>query len=338
MPETVLEQVLVDLKTSAAGHYPEAGELTGLRVVGHTPRHDHFIYDLCADFARGVERMAVKVYRPGKNGTQPKTLAAKENENLRFVHQALGKKKLEGIPRLLGDFTRLGAVVTAKISGLPLQSMIMKATLLPGNAAGNAAAAARQAGEWLRRFHKATAQVAPPFDGQALMSRLEELCAQCRQHGLDENSVNLVLSAARRTLVNVKKTLPSSAVLGEFTPLNVMVTEDSVGYSDFSRLQQHSASLEDVAQFLACVEALEKYPFCDREITRSVQETFLKAYGANQTESALLPLLKIKALLGIFAHAGEIKEDGARKTIMWANIMRRFIRQAAQRTLEPMAA
>lgn len=338
MPETVLEQVLVELKTSAAEHYPEAGELAGLRVVGHLPRHDHFIYDLCADFARGVERLAVKVYRPAKNGTQANALAARENENLQFVQRALGKRKLEGVPRPLGDFTRLGAVVTAKISGLPLQSMIMKAALLPGNAAGNVASAARQAGEWLRRFHKATALVPPAFDGDALVARLEELCVKCRQHGLDENSVHLVLNAARKTLVNVKKNLPSSAVLGEFSPLNVIVTDDGVGYSDFSRLQQQSASLEDVAQFLAAVEALEKYPFCDREITRNVQETFLEAYGANPAEAALLPLLKIKALLGIFAHAGDTKAGGARKTIMWANIMRRFIRQAAQRTLEPMAA
>ena len=338
MPETVLDQVLVDLKESASTFYPGSGELHNLRVVGHAPKHDHFVYELCADFAGGVERMAVKVYRPGKKSAQAKDRARQENANLLYAHESLSRKKVAGVPRPLGDFSRLGAVVTAKVSGLPLQSMIMKAALLPGSAAGNVAAAARHAGEWLRRFHKATAQVPPPFDGGAVMSRLEALCADCREQGLDEGSIQMVLSGARAALTRIKKPLPNSAVLGEFTPLNVMVTEDGAGFSDFSNLQRQSASLEDVAQFVASVEELEKYPFCDRNITCGVQESFLAAYGATPVESALLPVLKIKALLETLAQGRRGDENRHRKRVMWANIMRKFIRQAAQRSLEPAAA
>ncbi len=338
MPETVLDQVLVDLKENASSLYPACGELHNLRVVGHAPRHDHFVYDLCADFARGVERMAVKVYRPGKNSAHAKDRARQENANLQYAHETLSRKRVAGVPRPLGDFSRLGAVVTAKVSGLPLQSMIMKAALLPGSAAGNVAAAARHAGEWLRRFHKATAQVAPPFDGGAVMSRLEALCANCREQGLDDGSIQMVLSGARAALECIKKPLPSSAVLGEFTPLNVMVTNDGAGFNDFSRMQRQSASLEDVAQFMAAVEALEKYPFCDRGIIRGVQESFLAAYGASPAESALLPVLKIKSLLETLAQGRRGDENRNRKKVMWANIMRKFIRQSAQRSLEPAAA
>ena len=62
------------------------------------------------------------------------------------------------MPRPIGDFAELGAVVSTKVNGLPLQSIIMKAALLPDN--GNhhlLESAARQAGEWLQQFHKATA-------------------------------------------------------------------------------------------------------------------------------------------------------------------------------------
>jgi hypothetical protein len=338
MPETVLDQVLIDLKETATEHYPAAGELRNLRVVGHAPKPDHFIYDLCADFAGGVERVAVKVYRMGKNSTQAKAMAAQENSNLQFVHEMPARKKVDGIPRPLGDFTRLGAVVTAKIAGLPLQAMVMKAALLPGYAADNVAAAARRAGTWLRGFHKATAHPQQPLDSGALISQLEELCSRCRKQGLDEASAKMVLNAAQRVQSGIKKPLPHSAVLGEFTPLNVIISEDRVGFADLSRMQRQNVSLEDVALFVASVEALEKYPFCNREITREAQHSFLDAYGITPAESALLPVLKTKALLGMFAHGRPTGENGERKRVMWANIMRRFIRQAAERTLEPMAA
>jgi len=68
MAETVLEQILDDLRSQAVTHYPQRGEFKNLRVVGHTPKNDHFIYDVCIDFAEGSERVAIKIYRPGKCG------------------------------------------------------------------------------------------------------------------------------------------------------------------------------------------------------------------------------------------------------------------------------
>jgi len=66
MAENVLEQVLNDLQQSVGKFYPEHGDLRNLRVVGHTPKNDHFIYDVNAEFANGSERIAVKAYRASK--------------------------------------------------------------------------------------------------------------------------------------------------------------------------------------------------------------------------------------------------------------------------------
>ena len=92
-----------------------------------------------------------------------------------------------------------------------------------------------------------------------------------------------------------------------------------------------------VAQFLACVEALEKYPFCNRRITSQVHDSFLEAYGAGPSEQAILRVLKMKALLGMFAQGRTGKESALRKKVMWATVMKRFIHQAAQRSLVPAA-
>ena len=104
MSETVLDQILVELQRDAAVHYPQRGELKSLRVVGHTPKSDHFIHDVCADFPDGMERLAIKIYRSNKSGAA-KTMAKVENSNLEFVQQLLRKKKLNGLPRLVGDFS-----------------------------------------------------------------------------------------------------------------------------------------------------------------------------------------------------------------------------------------
>jgi hypothetical protein len=339
MAETILDQILVELRQDAAQQFPQRSEFKNLRVVGHTPKSDHFIYDVCADFADGSEKLAIKIYRANKCGGNAKALAKAENANLQYIQQALVKKKLAGIPRPLGDFTNHGAVITDKISGLPLQSIIMKAALLPGFADnGSIALVARRAGEWLRTFHKACAGMPEPFDGSELLSSLEKLCESCRREGLDETSIRVILSGARSVVARAKKVVPSSAVLNDFAPLNVIVTEDGVGFCDFARMKRQGSSFEDVAMFLASVEALEKYPFCNRDITSQIQESFLEAYGISQSDAAVLRVLKMKALLGMFAQGRNVKESAVRKKIMWATVMKRFIHQAAQRSLAPVAA
>jgi hypothetical protein len=46
----------------------------------------------------------------------------------------------------------------------------------------------------------------------------------------------------------------------------------------------------------------------------------------------------MKALLGLFAQGRQGKESAQRKKVMWATVMKRFIQQAAQRSLAPASA
>jgi serine/threonine-protein kinase RIO1 len=340
MAETVLEQILFDLRNQAVTHFPQRGEFKNLRVVGHTPKSDHFIYDACMDFAEGSERVAIKVYRSGKVAGNAKSIARHENANLQYVNQTLMvRKKLDGVPRVLGDFSELGAVVTEKVAGLPVQSIIMKAALLPGFAdSGSIALVAQRAGDWLKGFHKATADAPEPFESAALIASLEKLCRSCKDEGLDDDSVRLILSGAQSALARSRKSLPSSAVLADFSPLNVIVTDNGVGFCDFSRMKRRGNSFEDLATFLASVEALEKYPFCNRTITGQIQESFMNAYNVSQADAAILRVFKMKALLGMFAQGRSVKESAVRKKVMWANVMKKFIHQAAQRSMSPVAA
>jgi hypothetical protein len=339
MAENVMESIVAELRTSALKHYPQHQELKNVRVVGHTPKSDHFIYDIVIDFESGSERLAAKVYRSTKSGQQgARNMARKESENLNRVYAIFTKRGLAGIPRPIGDFSDLGAVVTQKFCGVPLQSLIMKGALLPGYAdRGTLVTAASMTGLWLRNFHRSTADMPEPFDSTALLAEIERLCASCKGEGLDDAAIRSIIAGARKSLSSTKKTLPSSAVLNDFNPLNVIVSEQGISVSDFINMKARGSSFDDAANFLACIEALEKYPFCNRSITSQVQESFLEAYGASESDQAVLRVLKMKALLAMFAQGRNGKESAVRKKVMWATVMKKFIQQAAQRSLAPAA-
>lgn len=338
MAEKALDLIRDELGEVAAQEFPQRGSFKDLRAVGHVPKKDHFLYHVYADFEGGSEKLAIKIYRPNKCGGNARAVAKTENTNLQYVRHSL-KKKLTGVPRPLGDFSKHGAVVTDKISGLPLQSIIMKAALLPGYADQESIAhVARRAGEWLRAFHKASSDMPEPFDAEEIMAGLEKICKSCRDEGLDEASIRTIVQGARKALVRTRKPLPTSAVLGDFTPLNVLVTDEGAAFSSFASMKRRGSSLEDAAVFLASVEALEKYPFCDRKITTQVQESFVEAYGVTQSEAAVLRVLKMKALLSMFAQGRGGKAGAERKQVIWATVMKKFIQQAAQRMASSAAA
>jgi hypothetical protein len=334
-----MEQIVSELRANGAQYYSGRGVPRNVRVVGHTPKSDHYIYDMVVDFEDGSERVAAKVYRPNRCGPKgAHAMARQEYGNLQRVYQAFQKRKLPGVPRPLGDFTPLGAVVAEKFTGFPLQSLIMKAALLPGYADGAILkAAARRTGEWLRGYHRAVADGSAALETSSLLNELEKLCEKCRGEGLDDSSIRTIVAGSRGALARARKALPCSAVLNDFTPLNVIVGEDGVGIADFARMSGHGISYNDVANFLAAVEALEKYPFCNRGITSQVQEEFLDAYGISGSEMGVLRVLKMRALLSMFAQGRRGKESALRKRVMWATVMKRFIQQAAERSLAPAA-
>jgi hypothetical protein len=333
-----MDHVVANLRENAIRYYPHHSELRNVRVVGHTPKTDHYIYDIVIDFADGSERTAAKVYRPGKTGGRARELALAELKNLAFAYDIAEKKNLTGIPRPLGDFSQGGVVVAEKLNGLPLQSIVMKAALLPGYADhGLLTVAARFAGDWLRRFHSATEEASVPFDPMAMQKDLEKLCSNCKGEGLDGESIELILSGTKAILSKARKSLPASAVLHDFTPLNVLVSEQGIGIAEYAKLERKAFSYLDVACFMACIEALEKYPFCDRDLIGEVQAAFLDAYNVNEADEQLLRVFKMKALLTMFAAGRNVKESALRKRVMWATVMKRFIQQAAQRSMAPAA-
>jgi hypothetical protein len=330
-----MDVIAAEIKTKGPEWYPEHGDARAVRIVGRTPKPDHYNYEFVVDFAHASERLAAKMYWPGKSGEAGvRRVAATETGHLNTIWRIAQAKGLAGVPRPLGDFSALGAVVSEKLVGIPLQSIIMKAALLPGyEGLGLLQGAATASGKWLRSFQRITAQPPRPLDGDRLQHELATLCKNCRGEGLDDASIDRILSGTHAILERARNPLTNAAVLHEFMPLNVVVLEHGVGFSDFARMEEDGSVYTDPATFLASVEALEKYPFCDHAITTAVQENFLDAYGASLPEREILCVFKMKVLLCMFAAGRTVKESPVRKKAMWANVMKKFIQMAADRSM-----
>jgi hypothetical protein len=337
MPDSALDLIVEDLRGSGSKYFPQHSDVKAARVVGHTPKPDQYTYEVVLDFPDGSERVNAKLYRGKSAGRSPQEAALREAQNLQLAHDTSHKRGLDGVPRPVGDYAHLGAVVSTKVNGLPLQSIIMKAALLPGDGHHLLESAARQAGEWLQQFHKSTAGMPAPLDGAAMLSEMEKLCSRAEKDGLPSDCTEAILSRASATLGRQKKPLRSSAVLNCFVPLNVLVNEGGIGFCEFAELTQRGHSLLDAAIFLASVEALEKYPFCNRNLTSNVQDAFIEGYGVSAQEQPLLETLKMRVLLQMFAQGRAVKESAERKKVMWANVMKRFLQQAAERSAARVA-
>jgi hypothetical protein len=337
MAEKVLNQIFADLREVIGTRYPSRGKLTRVRLLRHIPKKDYVAYDLRVDFKDGTERLVAKMYRSGRCGGSARTTAEIETANLQYVHRTMMNTKLSGVPCLVGNFSDKCVVVTDKIYGPPLQSLIMKVALLPQSAdGGSLALAASRTGKWLRGFHRATADLPEPFDADALVASLAALCENCRARGLDPITFKILLESAHDVLSHCDRVLPSSAVLSNFTPLSAIVTEDGVGFSDFSKMKCRGNSLEDVAMFVASVEALGKYPFCAGGMVSQIQESFSLAYGLTASETGTVHVLKMKILLEMFVQ-GRTGSNGFQNG-MWSNVMRRAMRHSVPRPLARIVA
>jgi len=337
--ENGIEAVAVEIGSAAPEWYPGKGEARAVRLVGRTPRGSHQVYELVIEFDEEPERVSVKLYRPGRNrAAEAKRIAEVESANLRKMWGVAQSHQLEGIPRPLGDFSARGALVSEKLAGVVLQSMILKAALLPGYAGrGLLQSAATASGAWLRAMQKATAHPASALDKQTLLREVEELCERCRKEGLDAASIDKIVAATRTTLERAQSPKFNAAVLHEFNPLHIVVMEQGIGFTEYAQLEEGGCVYTDPASFLAAVEALEKYPFCDHTIISEIEECFLAAYGADEQDRAMLAMFKVKFLLAMFAAGRVGRESAARKKVMWANVMKKFIQTVAERAMPDAA-
>ncbi len=162
----------------------------------------------------------------------------------------------------------------------------------------------------------------------------EKLCAELQEEGVHGRFHQKSPSGTKSILARSRKTLPSPAVSNNFMPLNVVITEDGVGFSDFAKMLKRGPPFNDVALFLALGGGAGVYLCCHRSITSEVQQQSPgNLCRFRKRISACCAAHNTKTLLSTWCRDYCPGKNHAQEGEMRANVMQRFIQQAAERAL-----
>ena len=102
MSDSALDQIVDDLRSSGSKYFPQHSEAKTARVVGHTPKPDHYTYEIVLDFPDGSERVNAKIYRGRSGGRTPQESALRESQRLHFAHETAQRRHRAAIRRSPG--------------------------------------------------------------------------------------------------------------------------------------------------------------------------------------------------------------------------------------------
>jgi len=106
--------------------------------------------------------------------------------------------------------------------------------------------------------------------------------------------------------------MPTSAVLNDFTPLNVIVGEQGIGMCDYARMNSRGISYHDAAPLLGFGgSAWRNIPSAIGPLRPRCSRRFADGYGITPAEQGMMRVLKMKALLGMFAQGTAAWKDSA---------------------------
>jgi len=215
-----------------------------------------------------------------------------EFESLVTVRDRLPAHFLDTVPKPLMVLPDSRALVLNALSGTPL-SVILKreANRFVGPFRRmRMQALGRLIGEWLRQFHESTRTDPIPHDSRVFLDALEERFVQCRTVGLAQDSIDtvrrLISSASDRWEGHP---VPAAATQGDFIPQNLLVDGGRLAVVDFEAFCQRQATYEDVAIFLAYIQAMSTFPYYSQAALQRLTDSFLHAYGLTVDG----PLLKL---------------------------------------------
>lgn len=185
------------------------------------------------------------------------------------------------------------ALVLGKLPGRPLAELMrQQGNILVAPLRQNAVhSRMRLAGDWLARFHAATAAPSLTFAAQDFHQGMVALLHRCRTGGLPEAAAERLDALCARACDALRdQSLPAAARHGDFLPQNLLGGSADMAVVDFQNFSPRAAVYEDLSTFLAHVALLRCPPYSAR-LMRTSAARFLEAYQ-NSAASAADPVLR----------------------------------------------
>ena len=219
---------------------------------------------------------------------QAEATVAREFASLHIVRNRLPRELLHTVATPLMLLRDPWALVLEPLSGEPL-SVILKreANRLAGPLRRSRMLTVGQlAGYWLSELHQATRIDAFRHDSRVFLAELEERLGRC--HSIAAEAIARLWQLMREASRQLDgQLMPAAACQDDFIPQNLLIDGNRLGVVDFEAFTQSGAVYEDVATFMAYVQALSTHPYYSQTALRALTNSFLQAYGLSGDERPL---------------------------------------------------
>ena len=303
-----MDQITARLDGNLSKYFPESGNNPpGIELAEVSHRSYSSLYLFRTSRNGDANGLAVKVFLPASGGRDAARL---QYAALNSVWPAFRTSTTLAIPRPLDYFPELSAIVTESVQGRSLQQIFRTMPVLPGQKTG-LARLTEQAGQWLRKFHAATALPSGPLD---VDNKLKSLRANLGLLEVSGFSVDLcrrleaVLDSLAKNIRDID--LDMAAVHGDFTMDNVLFDGKRIIAIDLGG-KDKNAIYHDIATFLNSLSLIGlTWPASRRLLDRSGQRFLSGYFGAHEHRDEAVNFLRLVGLVSVALEILDRRKNG----------------------------
>jgi hypothetical protein len=254
-------------------------------------------------------------------GPDSERATLKEFANLGRVRTLLGLALGRTVPEPLLALPKRGILVTSKVPGVPLTTILKKyANRLTGPFRTSAIGeTARRVGMWLRSFQDATRGEPFTYSNVSYLADLEARLSQFQEKGLEPGLTREILQQASLQSAPLNGRLIFAASRhGDFIAQNILIEDDRVAVVDFEGFSEREAVYDDLGMFLGYILVLgarASYSPCSLDAAR---RGFMAGFLAGDAiDQALLNIYTLKSAVRIIADGPPLTGNWSRLGTAW---------------------
>jgi hypothetical protein len=221
---------------------------------------------------------------------EAEAVVVREFESLQALRTQLPPQLLGTVPKPLMVLRTSTALVLEALSGRPLNIILKREanTLVGPLRRTRMLCLGQLAGRWLKALHEATSRKTSLHDSAEFLALLDSRLGRCRAAGMSDHLITAtrqVLSEASHRIEG--QPLAAAARQGDSIPQNILVDGNQLRVVDFENFCQSDSIYQDIATFVAYVQALSAVPYYSHRALHKLGQGFLHAYGVAGNEFPL---------------------------------------------------
>jgi Phosphotransferase enzyme family len=267
-----------------------------LAEVSHRSYSKFFLFRTSQNGSGGSKGIAVKVFLPASGGQEAARL---QYAALISVWPAFRGSPTMTIPRPLDYFPEFSAIVTECIEGRSLQQLFKRFPLRSASDAG-LAQLAKVSGQWLSKFHDATAISPGRLDVEDKLASAQANLNFLRVSGFPVDLCAQVAARLDSLAQDIRGLdLAMAAVHGDFTVDNVLFDGNRIIAIDLGG-KDRNAIYHDIATFLNSLALIGlTWPVRRSLIEKSSREFIAGYFGADGYCSGAIGFLRLSGLVSV---------------------------------------